>query len=526
MENLVRILEGQPEVETTKAPPKGKKKADGPPVRFVSFHATPDVIYEQVADAAGRCAFLAYDVRTGKAETVQEIPADAEIIQPINGDDIELGAVKLPSAVQPYTSTLSLLTEIEDHIKKYLDVSATFLKFAAYYVALSWLYDRFSTVPYLRALGDTGCGKSRFLDVIGGIAYKPISASGCVTPAPIYRMLRRWGGTLILDEADMKSSDEYNEVITILNCGFERGRPVLRATKDNPDKIQVLPVYGPKIFATRRRFQDVALEARCLTEIMQETDRDDIPPVLGRQFRDEQQSLRNKLLLFRFRNYHTVDPEAGADFRLPEVEPRLRQVSEAFLSLFANEPAVIEDFKSFIADHQRELIEQRANTKTGLIVNTLFALLGESGYTSTQGTQVLWDSSQLVPHEVIGISPGDIAERLEMTPQSVGVILKGLGLCTKVKKRHGERKREIVYNENAFKKLQKRYVIDEPDDQEIEDVKSNVPREPCAPRVPLFNQGTPSDITKTWPFCEGCNRKVPSVNQNGHCPDCEAVEGG
>ena len=101
----------------------------------------------------------------------------------------------------------------------------------------------------------------------------------------------------------MKNSDEYNEVVTILNCGFEQGRPVIRATKDNPDKVQILPVYGPKVFATRRRFKDAALEARCLTEIMEETDRDDIPPVLGQTFFDEQGGLRDKLLLFRLRNY-------------------------------------------------------------------------------------------------------------------------------------------------------------------------------------------------------------------------------
>jgi 5S rRNA maturation endonuclease (ribonuclease M5) len=433
---------------------KAKKEDERKTTRQTSFFVNEGTLFEQIY-LGGKSLFLAFDTATGEAKIMPFIELEEEIIEPINGEDVELGAVRLPSGVEEYGDTLTLLTEIEAHIYRYLDVSPNYLKFAAYYVLLSWLYDRFNTLPYLRALGDTGCGKSRFLDVIGGLCYKAISASGCVTPAPIYRMLRKWQGTLVLDEADMKNSDEYNEVVTILNCGFERGRPVIRATKDNPDKVQILPVYGPKVFATRRRFKDVALEARCLTEIMRETDRDDIPPVLGRKFFKEQQTLRNKLLLFRLRNYFNVDPEAASSLNLDGIEPRLRQISEAFTSLFANEPEVLESYREFITNHQRELIEQRAATKTGQVVEALFALLEERGGTSvTSGTSLMGDSEL-----VTGVSAGDIAERTGLSAQAVGVILKGLGIETKLSRRGSERKREILFNEAVFRKLRKRYIV-------------------------------------------------------------------
>jgi hypothetical protein len=131
---------------------------------------------------------------------------------------------------------------------------------------------------------------------------------------------------MILDEADLQNSDEYSEVVKILNCGFERGRPVIRATKDNPDKLQFLPTFGPKVFATRRRFKDPALEARCLTEIMQETTRDDIPATLTRTFYQEQNTFRTKLLLFRLRNYNLIDPEKGVVLDLHGIEPRLNRL--------------------------------------------------------------------------------------------------------------------------------------------------------------------------------------------------------
>ncbi len=479
-EELLRLAAEAPEWEHTpkQGGQKAKKEDERKPGRQTSFFVNGETLFEQIY-LEGKSLFLAFNIVTGETKTMSFLELEEEIIEPINGEDVELGAVKLPSGVEEYGDTLTLLAEIEAHIYSYLDVSPKYLKFAAYYVLLSWLYDRFHTLPYLRALGDTGCGKSRFLDVIGGLCYKAISASGCVTPAPIYRMLRKWQGTLVLDEADMKNSDEYNEVVTILNCGFERGRPVIRATKDNPDKVQILPVYGPKVFATRRRFKDVALEARCLTEIMRETDRDDIPPVLGRKFFEEQQTLRNKLLLFRLRNYFNVDPEAAATLNLDGIEPRLRQISEAFTSLFANEPEVLESYRQFIQAHQRELIEQRAATKTGQVVEALFELLEERGGTSvTSGTSLMGDNEL-----VTGVSAGDIAERTGLSAQAVGVILKGLGIETKLNRRGSERKREILYSEAVFKKLRKRYIV-QAEDMEQPALSTNR----VVPLVPLVTE--------------------------------------
>lgn len=450
-EKLLQLVQGTPEWQPPKSTSQVREKEEERKVKQKSFLLGADNILLEQVYSNRQNTFMAFNMETEEVRTIPYIDTGEEIIEPMSGEDVELGAVKIPSGVEEYDNTLSLLDKIEKHIHRYLDVSPSYLRFASYYVLLTWVYDRFHTLPYLRALGDTGCGKSRFLDVIGGLCYKAISASGCVTPAPIYRMLRRWGGTLVLDEADMKNSDEYNEVVTILNCGFEKGRPVIRATKDNPDKVQILPVYGPKVFATRRRFKDAALEARCLTEVMEETDRDDIPPVLGQQFFREQEGLRNKLLLFRFRNYFKVDPEAGAAVNLGNIEPRLKQVSESFLSLFATEQQVLESYKGFIYNHQQELIEQRAATRPGQVVEVLFDLL--EGYEVTMVTTPMGDRA-------VNVTAGMIAERVGITPQATGQILKTLGLRTYPLKVEGKTRKCLVYDEARFNKLKRRYILD------------------------------------------------------------------
>jgi hypothetical protein len=419
-----------------------------------NFLASDLCLYEEILRPDGP-AFMGYDLTTGEYRTVGEVLHDGRTIVPLKGEEIDMGAIKLSSGVAEYGNTLALLKELEAYIYRYLDVSNDFRKFASYYVLLSWLYDRFSTLPYLRFLGDTGVGKSRGLDVVGGVCYRATIVSGCITPAPIYRLIRRWGGTIVLDEADLRDSDEYNEVVTILNCGFEKGRPVIRATKDNPDKLQYLPTYGPKVFATRRRFKDAALEARCLTEIMQETTRDDIPATLTTTFYKHQEDLRNRLLLFRLKNFNRVNPEDATVLDLPGIEPRLRQISTCFASLFGGQPDILADYQTFIQNHQRELIEQRSSTPIGQVMGALFSII-ESHTAVTAVTPVTDDA-------LLQVSPSEIAERVNMNPQTVGQILKTLGLRTKPARVAGSLKRCIILDPVKLKTLRKRYVPQEDD---------------------------------------------------------------
>jgi len=268
--------------------------------------------------------------------------------------------------------------------------------------------------------------------------------SGAITPAPIYRMIKQWRGTIVLDEADFRDSSEKNEVITILNCGFEKGRPVIRCKQDNVETLQFLPTFSPKVIASRRPFKDVALESRCLTEKMIETSRKDIPDVLPQEFYDEQQELRNKLLMFRLKNYNKINPNTSLNIDLGDVEPRLKQATRSFASLFANIPEILEDFKVFLREYNDELVEERSETLDGMIVNAIFSLK-EDGYEE--------------------ISSKDIADKLKVdyqiekiTPQLIGRHLKSLGITTTNKWVGGRRSRVINWDQKLMEKLSKRYI--------------------------------------------------------------------
>jgi hypothetical protein len=211
--------------------------------------------------------------------------------------------VLLPSAVGEHGDTAQLLSQIRAFLHRYVDLPENFEVVAAHYILLTWVYDSFNELPYLRVRGQYGSGKSRFLLTVGSLCYKPIFASGASTISPIFRLLDQVRGTLVIDEADFWASDERSEIVKILNNGNARGFPVLRndITPQKEFNPRAFDIFGPKIVATRHPFQDEALESRCLTGILGGRPvRPDIPISLPNSFNEDAERLRNQLLAFRF----------------------------------------------------------------------------------------------------------------------------------------------------------------------------------------------------------------------------------
>ncbi len=66
------------------------------------------------------------------------------------------GVVLLPSASTEYGSQENLVTDIKDFIHRYADVSAFREDLTTHFLLMTWLYDLFTAVPYLRFLGEPG----------------------------------------------------------------------------------------------------------------------------------------------------------------------------------------------------------------------------------------------------------------------------------------------------------------------------------------------------------------------------------
>ena len=283
--------------------------------------------------------------------------------------------VLLPSKVEEYGTEIALLNAVKGFIHRYVSVSPLYEDIASYYVLFSWVYDGFNELPYLRVRGDPGCGKTRFLLTVGSLCYKAIFASGASSVSPIFRLLETFRGTLVIDESDFRVSDEKAELVKILNNGNVRGFPVLRSESNgkgefNPEAYQV---YGPKILATRGDFADIALESRFLSEEMGAGEfRTDIPINLPQEHRTEAQSLRNKLLLFRFRNRHKRRDLANmSDAGL---EPRLNQIFNPLFSII-EEPAARDRLRAIVLQVQKDLVIERGFKVEAQVLEVIQELL-------------------------------------------------------------------------------------------------------------------------------------------------------
>lgn len=288
-------------------------------------------------------------------------------------------AVRLPGQPQEYGTVEELFAEIEEYATKYLALSPAFLKIASSYVLLSWVYDAFNELPYLRFRGDYGSGKTRALMVFGSIAYKGFFASGASTVSPIFHTLDTFKGTLIFDEADFRFTDEKAELVKILNNGNVKGFSVLRTqvTAAKEFEPRAFSVFGPKIIGMRGSYEDRALESRFLTEEMSgRALRADIPISLPDTQEIEANMLRSKLLMYRLRERTQVcvDP-AMVD---PGLEPRMNQILLPLLSVAPTEE-VREAIRSYAAHVQEGVVTDRAGSTEGQLLAVIATCIGDEG---------------------------------------------------------------------------------------------------------------------------------------------------
>ncbi len=421
--------------------PQGKDKQEKL-TRMASFFQHEGKLYEEVYQG-GECLFACWD---GKELTyVDSVDTGHEVVIPFYGEEIRRHLISLPEQACEYGDELTLATEIREYIHKYVDIPPLMEEVATGYVLMTWVYDKLSTVCYLRFLGDYGSGKSRVETTAGRICYKAMFVSGATTTAPIFRLIDRYRGTLIIDEADWKDSGEQADIVKILNSGFEAGTPVMRCDANNPDRLLTFDTFGPKIIASRRSFWDQALESRCLRIVMEETERDDLPANLPAEIEAEQRAIRNKLLMFRFRNLEKIKVE---QISLPVTSRRLLQGFQPMAQIMAKvSPAALERFKSFLAQYERELVEDKANSSEGLVVNALCQLIEED--------------KDLITPSAIAERIGRIAGKQDhMSAPAVGRILATLKMRTRLRKMGKETRRVVPVQENAnvLKKLKRKYV--------------------------------------------------------------------
>jgi hypothetical protein len=425
------------------------KKNSADDSQTTSLVVTKDgIICEEIFDPKlGEPLFAIYDGKS--VEYKPSIESNGKIYKPIAGEIITSGLVKLPSEANEYSSDIELFEEIKRFIHTYVDVSDDWEIWAAYYVLLSWIYDKLPVCPYLCALGASSTGKTRFIQTVGSVCYKPFTASGSVTASPVFRILDRFRGTLIVNEFD--HIGEYNnEIIVIFNNGFEADFPVTRTEGDEKKEVRVFQVYGPKLFAARKRKSDWAFESRLLTIPMKETRRKDIPPFLLDDFHNKALELRNKLLMFRFRHY--AEESIIHTELFPNIRGRLRQTLLSITSVIHDE-VFLQKAQEFATELEKSL----KNIKGFDLDTFVYQVLIEQ-----------WEQGEVMPQiKEIAKKVKELADLDKLSSKAVGNIVRDeLGFETK---RGGSSGNYVVLlSSEQLNSLKDRYeIVDTPNKPEL-----------------------------------------------------------
>lgn len=384
-------------------------KNKAPKVKQVVTYDTGDDYFEMVFDGVAPC--LAVRHADGSIEIVASavayIGGEKFLIEPlpaVEGSPIATKAVLLPSAIAPYGDKDSLAGEIRAFIHRYLEVEPWAEALLPYYVLLTWVYDLFGSLAYLRFHGDYDSGKSRASKVVGVLCYRPIFLSGAVGPAPIFRMIDRYGGTLVLDEAD----DMHPDLAKVLLSGYHKGTPVIRCGGDDYEP-KGYDVFGPKLIATRKRFKDVALESRCLTVQMRPRTRTDIASSLPSEFWKEAEATRNKCLAYRFhriRRSPTIPQSANG------LQPRLAEICGPLSAVIGDNPSLVSDLERWAAEIHGQLQQDGAISVEGQVIQAAWHCV-------QAGTPLGMENIAKLASEMLGFP---------ISSQRVGKIVRSLGL--------------------------------------------------------------------------------------------------
>ncbi len=337
----------------------------------------------------------------------------------------DVGTLLLPTGIEEYGTDQDLWQAVSDYLdRSVVIVSPDWRDVAVAYVFMTWVFEKFPSVPYLRALGDWGSGKTTLMEVIAHVCCRSIMMSGATTTSPIFRAIDKYRGTWFYDEADIpKSRDEmHGEIIKILNNGYKSGIPVFRTQKisgkageENFDE-RPFQVFGPKLLTMRDNFIDSATESRCFTytaPVLAE-----LPSNMKLDFTEEAkaeaQHLRNRLLLWRLRHLRTLTID---DTRIPGIELRVQQTVRPLLAVTATESA-----RTNILAVARELglsmREMRGEAIEGRIVRVMADLWLTEEETEKKG----WE----VPDIVRRLNPEGTPQHLRVSKERVGLKMKAL----------------------------------------------------------------------------------------------------
>ena len=354
-----------------------------------------DVYYDQ----AQKRIMFAYAHITDMKNNVREIATAPTLVikgrklKPPFDENIQSGAVKLPSALGEQKTAAYLINRMAEYYRKYfyLEEKSRY-RFCGSYALFTWVHDCFEALNFLRARGGSGSGKSDLMYLVGLTSYRFAVTLSISSSASYKGIAKLYRSTVMIDEADnlMKKDDGTMEA-------FLKGRSMKRYSNAmnmmevmGPNGKTFVPtttnVYGPTLITMYHAFKDPGIENRCVTFELSQVDTFTLeqegmePGYYPPELEADAEEIRNMALRWRLETWQKkieLSPEQRKEHKLadPLVSPRVNQVLRPMkvLAVLQNDLVLLDELKMIgQANYEDEMIK-RAGSFEALILRAVVA---------------------------------------------------------------------------------------------------------------------------------------------------------
>lgn len=376
---------------------KNAKKTEDAPIYTFGGEQIGEYLVEYCYDPESlKSALAVRKLPDGKPEMKDEIVIDGikyRAIPAVNDRIVMSETVVFPSRLATERkSTRELAGVVEAFLKRYylFDDPKT-PRVISYYVLLTWLYDNFRTISYLRAKGDAGSGKSELMKRVGLCCYRLTKNNGAGTMASFFRMTETYKGTVYFDEMDLRDGGGAdNEIVKFINLGAMDGNPVIRLDEvigaDGSKKYQPVPYrsFCPKLFAMREDFSDNAVGSRSISFRLMGKEAEEllaygVPFEITDEMDKHARNIRNLLLTWRMWEWRPGKRELGNNLVDPLVSSRMNQVTMPIKALAVDadgkeDSQFLTEIRDLLREQYAEEVQARGMTVEARVVEAIWRI--------------------------------------------------------------------------------------------------------------------------------------------------------
>jgi hypothetical protein len=321
--------------------------------------------------------FVLYNPTDDSWEYVAEVENGGEKIYPLPLFPNQRSSITLADGVEEYGTLKELRKEmLEFGLDEFDPVdNRELFELTIQLELISWiasermreLSERF--IPLIAIRGPSETGKKRFLTIARWLTYRPLYALKTTKVPTLFRALAPWGGTLILDEADLADSSENNEFVEFMNSRAD-GVPIPRYNSGDKT-VEFFHSFGTSIVAERSSSTDDGYESRKVIFPSDATIYPEkyslIPP---KEWTERGKVLQRKLLLFRLRH---LTGDVPTNLIIEGVKGfRVRESLLLLQALSGEDSDIVKDIASIAKKLEKRIITERSGSMEGLILNIVY----------------------------------------------------------------------------------------------------------------------------------------------------------